>query len=118
MPVTVQTGQANIAVSYRFNFPNGSVFKVAAIPLDTRTATLVLGNVTDEYALIVPLQPRGEAYEFLAGFRPTSSYVATHTGLSGPALELLTLLLPELTTIPPADILVDIAQEWYDRQQE
>lgn len=117
MPVTVITGQSNICVTYRFNFPDGTTFKVAAVPLDTRTATRVLGNVTDEYSLVVPLSPPGVAFPFLANFKPRPSFVTLHTGLTGDALDLLTALLPELTTIPPADILVDIAQEWWTAQR-
>lgn len=114
MPTTIITGEANIAVSYRLNFPNGQRFKVMAIPLDTRTATQVLGSVTEDYTLIVPLRPPGIAWPFLREFKPQASYVQSHTGIQGAFLGLLTLLIPILTTIPPADDILTLAEDWYN----
>lgn len=114
MPVKITTGESNIAVSYRFTFPNGYVFKVIAVPLDTRTAREVLGNVTEDYTLIIPIAPPGIAFPFLSGMQQNVSYVTVHTGITGTPLDLITLLLPVLTTVPPVDELLPVAQAWFD----
>ena len=113
MPVTVRTGQSNICVAYRFNFPNGQHFTVAAVPLDVETARSVLGNVTEDYSLVVPIHPLGFTWPFLAGMQQTPQYVGEHTQLTGNMLILLTMMIPKLATIPPADDLLAIAEEWY-----
>ena len=118
MPVTVSTGESNICVFYRFDFPNGSRLKIAAVPLDDKVSREVLGNVTENYTLIIPLHPRGMAWPFLAGFQPRPSYVTQYLDYDGDLLDLITLLIPELTKIPPADDLLDIAQVWWDVSQE
>lgn len=113
MPVQILTGQSTICVFYRFNFPDGSRFIVSAAPLDDDTATKVLGNVTQDYSLIIPILPRGLAWPFLRGFHPAPDYVTQMTGLTGSPAALLARLIPELATIPPADVLSDIADQWY-----
>lgn len=114
MPVKIVTGESNIAVSYRFTFPNGYVFKVVVVPLDVRTAREVFGNVTEDYTLVIPIAPPGVAFPFLAGMKQTPSYVTVHTGVTGTPLELLSVLLPTLTTLPPVDELLPIAQAWFE----
>lgn len=117
MTVQILTGQSTIAIFYRFNFPDGSRFVVAAAPLDDDTATKVLGNVTQDYSLVIPLLPRGMAWPFLRGFHPAVDYVTQMTGLTGSPAALLARLIPELVTLPPADTLADIAETWYAELQ-
>jgi hypothetical protein len=113
MPVQIITGQSTIAVFYRFVFPDATRFVVAAAPLDEATSSQVLGNVTQDYSLVIPILPRGMAWPFLRGFRPAVDYVTQMTGITGSPAQLLARLIPDLVTIPPADVLADIADQWY-----
>jgi len=117
MTTKLVTGESQVAVSYRLTLPDGMRIALMAVPLDDRTAGEVIGSVSTEYTLVIPLFPPGRAWPFLRGMSLDLNYVKQATALMGRHASLLQKLLPSLTLIPPGDDLIDLADEWYTTQK-
>src|SRR3989304_5503070 len=90
----ISVGESNMALFYRLVLPDGSRLIFGAVPLDADSALRVIGNVTVEYTLFIPIQPAGVPWMFLRGFQPQIEYLTSHTGLTGSVAAAYAALMP------------------------
>jgi len=112
----ISVGQSEMALFYRLVLPDGSRLVFGAVPLDADTALRVIGNVTVEYSLIIPIFPRGTTWPFLRGFRPQPEYVEFHLLVAGTVADLYSYLMPLISALAPADAIAEAADAWWAGQ--
>jgi hypothetical protein len=114
LPVKISVGQSEAVYFYRLVFPDGKTLTCAVSPLGPDVAGRVIGTLTDEYTLFVPIEPIGQPWAFLRGVAAPVSYVQLRTQLPPWVCSLLGRLMILLTAARPADEIVDVAQAWYE----
>lgn len=113
--VDITVGYNTLIVYYRLDFPALDPVIVSAEPLKPVVARDVLGNYTESYTMVSMFYPAGYSYPFLAGNRPSVAFLQEHLGVDAVTASLLRAIMPELTTIAPADDIVERANEWYSK---
>jgi hypothetical protein len=110
----IEVGESEIALFYRLVLPDGTKLVFGAVALDVQTATRVIGNVTVEYSLFVPILPPGAPWMFLRGFKPGVDYITGQTGIEGSPAALYAELMPLIAALAPADDIAEAADTWYN----
>lgn len=108
----IKAAQANLSVFYRLELSNGSTYVIMATPLSVRIGQDILNVFNEQYTLITLLAPPGRSYPFLRNTSTNNAFVHSKLGIPGDAADLLTYLMPLLTTFPPGDELLDLAEQW------
>jgi hypothetical protein len=108
----VLTGQDTLIVFYRFLWENGEQFCFAVSPLQPEVAREVIGTLSEDYSLVIPIIPAGKAWAFLRGYIIPEDYIRTSCFLDARTASLLFALMPSLTQVRPADDLLDLAIAW------
>jgi hypothetical protein len=114
MPINIVVGQTEAVYVYRLTFPDGKSLTCCVTPLNQDVAGRVIGNLSEEYTLFIPLEPRGMPWGFLRGYATPVSYVQEKTQLPPWACSLLGRLMILLTAARPADEIADLAAAWYE----
>jgi hypothetical protein len=113
-PVKISVGQTEAMYFYRLVFPDGKTLIFAMAPLNLETASGVIGTLTEEYVLFIPIEPRGRPWAFLRGYAAQVAYVQQQTELPPWACSLLGRLMILLSSVRPADEIADAATAWYE----
>ncbi len=111
--VHIVVGQTEALYFYRLTFPNGDQLVVGVTPVTVDVGGRVVGTLTAEYSLVIPLAPLGRPWAFLRGFMPGASYVQQSMQLPPWASSLLASIMPLLARVAPAEDVADAAERWY-----
>jgi len=104
----IKAADSNLSIAYRIEPGDGTRYVFIVMLMDVEMGRDIIRGANENYALVIPYEPRGYAYPFLRSSRQNPSYVADKTGLDAYTARVLAYLLPSLTNmIPPDDILDD-----------
>jgi hypothetical protein len=112
--INIVVGQTEALYVYRLTFPDGKLLTVAVAPLNRDVAGRVIGTLTEEYTLLVPIEPPGSAWAFLRGYASPVSYIQSHTALPPWACSLLGAMIIPLVAAAPADDILAAATAWFE----
>jgi hypothetical protein len=112
--INIVVGQTEALYVYRLTFPDGKLITVAVAPLNADVAGRVIGTLSEEYTLLVPIEPRGYPWAFLRGYASPVQYIQERTALPPWACSLLGAMIIPLVAAAPADDILRAATAWYE----
>ena len=102
----IETDESNLIIFWRIVGDDGSVWRFFATPLTDTIGRQVLGNATDEYALVGFLYGTWRVMHFLRGVFLYPAYLANVLNVPQNVAELIAALLPDLTSFASGDLII------------
>jgi len=114
----ILVGESHLSIAYRFEPGDATTYCFWISVISPEQGRDIVRGCDSSYALVVPLQPQGNAYPFLRGQRQDVRYVADKTGLRPYEAALLAYILPALSAMDLPDVILQKAVDFVQKVRD